>query len=43
MRMTEENFNDVIRTNLNSVFNITKCCQRQMLKQKAEALLISAV
>ena len=24
MRMTEENFNDVIRTNLNSVFNITR-------------------
>lgn len=44
MRMTEENFNDVIRTNLNSVFNITKCCQRQMLKQKSGSIInISSV
>lgn len=39
MRMSEENFNDVIRTNLNSVFNITKCCQRQMLKQKSGSII----
>ena len=39
MRMTAENFNDVIRTNLNSVFNITKSCQRQMLKQKSGSII----
>ena len=32
MRMSEENFDDVIRTNLKSVFNITKAIQRPMLK-----------
>lgn len=39
MRMSEENFNDVIRTNLNSVFNITKACQRQMLKQRSGSII----
>jgi len=39
MRMSAENFNDVIRTNLNSVFNITKSCQRQMLKQKGGSII----
>ncbi|MCX6275883.1 MAG: 3-oxoacyl-[acyl-carrier-protein] reductase [Bacteroidetes bacterium] len=39
MRMSEENFNDVIRTNLNSVFNITKSCQRQMLKQRSGSII----
>lgn len=44
MRMTEENFNDVIRTNLNSVFNITKACQKQMLKQRSGSIInISSV
>lgn len=44
MRMTEENFNEVIRTNLNSVFNITKGCQRQMLKQRSGSIInISSV
>ncbi|MBK7851806.1 MAG: 3-oxoacyl-[acyl-carrier-protein] reductase [Bacteroidetes bacterium] len=44
MRMTEENFNEVIRTNLNSVFNITKACQRQMLKQRSGSIInISSV
>ncbi|MBP9788971.1 MAG: 3-oxoacyl-[acyl-carrier-protein] reductase [Bacteroidia bacterium] len=44
MRMTEENFNDVIRTNLNSVFNITKACQRPMLKQRSGSIInISSV
>ena len=28
MRMTEEDFDSVIRINLNSVFNMTKACQR---------------
>ncbi len=39
MRMSEENFNEVIRTNLNSVFNITKSCQRQMLKQRSGSII----
>ena len=39
MRMTEENFNDVIKTNLNSVFNITKACQRPMLKQRSGSII----
>ncbi len=44
MRMTEENFNDVIRTNLNSVFNITKACQKHMLKQRSGSIInISSV
>jgi 3-oxoacyl-[acyl-carrier protein] reductase len=44
MRMSEENFNDVIRTNLYSVFNITKSCQRQMLKQRSGSIInISSV
>ena len=44
MRMSPENFNDVIRTNLNSVFNITKSCQRQMLKQRSGSIInISSV
>ena len=44
MRMTEENFNEVIRTNLNSVFNITKACQRPMLKQRSGSIInISSV
>ncbi len=44
MRMSEENFNAVIHTNLNSVFNIIKSCQRQMLKQKSGSIInISSV
>lgn len=44
MRMTEENFNDVIKTNLNSVFNITKAAQRTLLKQKSGSIInISSV
>lgn len=44
MRMTEESFNDVVRTNLNSVFNITKACQRPMLKQRSGSIInISSV
>src|ERR1044071_5270597 len=34
LRMTEENFDDVMRINLKSVFNLTKAAQRPMLKQK---------
>lgn len=44
LRMTEENFNDVIKTNLNSVFNITKACQKPMLKQRSGSIInISSV
>ncbi len=39
MRMTEEHFNEVIRINLNSVFNITKACQRPMLKQRKGSII----
>ena len=34
MRMTEEHFDEVIKTNLKSVFNVTKAAQRQLLKQR---------
>ena len=44
MRMTEEQFDEVIRVNLKSVFNITKACQRPMLKQKSGSIInISSV
>jgi 3-oxoacyl-[acyl-carrier protein] reductase len=44
MRMTEEMFDEVIRTNLKSVFNITKAAQRPMLKQRKGSIVnISSV
>lgn len=44
MRMSEEQFNEVIKTNLNSVFNITKAAQRPMLKQRSGSIInISSV
>ncbi len=43
-RMTEEQFNEVIRINLNSVFNVTKAAIRQLLKQKQGSIInISSV
>ena len=39
MRMSEEQFNEVIRTNLNSVFNITKAVQKPMLKQRSGSII----
>jgi 3-oxoacyl-[acyl-carrier protein] reductase len=39
MRMSEENFDEVIRTNLKSVFNITKAVQRPMLKQRSGSII----
>jgi 3-oxoacyl-[acyl-carrier protein] reductase len=39
MRMTEEQFNDVIRVNLNSVFNMTKAAQKPMLKQRSGSII----
>lgn len=44
MRMTEEQFDDVIKTNLKSAFNITKAAQRPMLKQRKGSIInISSV
>lgn len=44
MRMTEEQWDAVINTNLKSVFNITKAAQKPMLKQRAGSLIhISSV
>ena len=37
LRMSEEDFNDVMKVNMNSVFNNTKAVLRQMLKQKNES------
>ena len=39
MRMTEEQFNEVVRVNLNSVFNVTKAALRQLLKQKYGSII----
>lgn len=44
MRMSEEHFDEVLRTNLKSVFNITKAVQRVMLKQRQGSIInISSV
>ncbi len=44
MRMTEEQWNEVIRVNLTSVFNMTKAVQKVMLKQKHGTIInISSV
>jgi 3-oxoacyl-[acyl-carrier protein] reductase len=44
MRMTEEQWDTVINTNLKSVFNMTKAAQRPMLKQKNGSIInISSV
>jgi 3-oxoacyl-[acyl-carrier protein] reductase len=44
MRMTEEQFDEVIRTNLKSAFNVTKAAQRPMLKQRQGSIInISSV
>lgn len=44
MRMTEEAFDEVLRANLKSVFNITKAVQRPMLKaRKGSIINISSV
>ena len=39
MRMTEEAWDEVINTNLKSVFNITKAVQRIMLKQRYGSII----
>lgn len=44
LRMDEEQWNSVIDTNLNSVFNMTKQCIKVMLRQKSGSLIhISSV
>jgi 3-oxoacyl-[acyl-carrier protein] reductase len=44
MRMKEEDFNQVIKVNLNSVFNMTKAVQKTMLKQRSGSIInISSV
>ena len=44
MRMSEEHWDEVINTNLKSVFNITKAVQRIMLKQRSGSIInISSV
>ena len=39
MRMQEEDFNQVIKVNLNSVFNMTKAVQKVMLKQRSGSII----
>jgi 3-oxoacyl-[acyl-carrier protein] reductase len=39
MRMTEENFDEVIKVNLKSIFNITKAVQRPMLKSRKGSII----
>ena len=39
MRMSEENWDEVIDTNLKSVFNITKAIQKTMLKQRSGSII----
>ncbi len=39
MRMTEEQWDEVINTNLKSVFNMTKAVQRTMLKQRKGSIV----
>ena len=39
LRMSEEDFNDVMKVNMNSVFNNTKAVLKQMLKQKNGSII----
>lgn len=39
MRMTEEMWDDVIRVNLKSAFNLTKAVQKHMLKQRSGSII----
>lgn len=39
MRMTEQDWDDVIRINLKSAFNLTKAVQRTMLKQRSGSII----
>ena len=39
LRMSEEDFEDVLRINMNSVFNMTKSVQKTMLKQRYGSII----
>jgi len=39
MRMTEENWDEVMETNLKSIFNLTKAVQRTMLKARSGSIV----
>ncbi|MDF1672324.1 MAG: 3-oxoacyl-[acyl-carrier-protein] reductase [Vicingaceae bacterium] len=39
MRMSEENWDDVMNVNLKSVFNITKCALKTLLKQRSGSII----
>ncbi len=39
MRMTEQDWDDVLRINLKSIFNMTKAVQRTMLKQRKGSII----
>jgi len=39
MRMSEENWDDVMNINLKSVFNLTKCAIRTLLKQRSGSII----
>ena len=39
LRMTEEQWDEVIRVNLKSVFNLTKCVMRPMLKNRGGSII----
>jgi len=39
MRMSEEDFNDVMKINMNSVFNLTKAVLKPMLKQRSGSII----
>jgi len=39
MRMSEENWDEVMNTNLKSVFNMTKAVQKTMLKQRSGSII----
>lgn len=39
MRMTEQDYDDVMRINLKSVFNLTKAIQRTFLKQRSGSII----
>ncbi len=39
MRMTEEHWDEVVNTNMKSVFNMVKACQRTFLKNRAGSII----
>jgi len=39
MRMTEEHWDEVVNTNMKSVFNMVKACQRTFLKNRSGSII----